>query len=726
MPRQLTIGNGDLLINFDAQYRLRDLYYPHVGQENHLVGHFSRLGVWIGNPDGSDGQFSWVDEPAWQRSLRYEPETLLTHVELANTTLGISIQATDGVDFHKTLFMRQFVIVQTADHPRQVRLFFHHDFHILETAVGDTAYYEPLRRALFHYKKNRWFMINGLREGAEHEGIDQWATGVKEVNGQEGTWRDAEDGVLSGNPIAQGSVDSTIGLHAMVPPGGTATIYYWMAVGKNFEEVRQLNHNIRARHIKTYIERTRSYWALWANARQRDYADLPDAVVSLYKTSLLIIRTQIDNGGAVIAANDYDITQFASDTYSYMWPRDGALVASAMDMAGYDTLSQRFFDFCHKVITPEGYLLHKYTPDGSLASSWHAWYRDGERELPIQEDETGLVLWALWRHYDRYRDTEWFSPLFRALVVRAADWMVAYRDEFGLPEPSWDLWEERRGVHAFTVAAVWAGLRAGANFCTAFGETALADKYRKTAENLKMAVDQYLYRLDTQGSSPRFVRMVMRAHHDPNAEAKTHDEQPLGRSGVTGKDVRATQEIRLQADFVVDWTLDSAIYALWYFGMYAPDDPRIVATMQQLRDRLWCKTAVGGMARYENDYYQQVSQDIQNVPGNPWFICTLWLAQYAIAGAKTLDDLKPAVDILQWTATHALESGVLAEQVNPYTHAPLSVSPLTWSHATVVMTVHEYLNKRTQLLAAQAAPPTAKPSAKAERNSQSPRGKNHS
>jgi GH15 family glucan-1,4-alpha-glucosidase len=31
-------------------------------------------------------------------------------------------------------------------------------------------------------------------------------------------------------------------------------------------------------------------------------------------------------------------------------------------------------------------------------------------------------------------------------------------------------------------------------------------------------------------------------------------------------------------------------------------------------------------------------------------------------------------------------------QVHPYTR-PLSVSPLTWSHATVVMTVREYLEK---------------------------------
>jgi hypothetical protein len=44
-------------------------------------------------------------------------------------------------------------------------------------------------------------------DGAEPSGlttgVDQWACGVKHVNGAEGTWRDAEDGVLGGNAIAQ-------------------------------------------------------------------------------------------------------------------------------------------------------------------------------------------------------------------------------------------------------------------------------------------------------------------------------------------------------------------------------------------------------------------------------------------------------------------------------------------------------------------------------------------
>ena len=115
--------------------------------------------------------------------------------------------------------------------------------------------------------------------------------------------------------------------------------------------------------------------------------------------------------------------------------------------------------------------------------------------------------------------------------------------------------------------------------------------------------------------------------------------------------------------------------------------------MRAVKERLWCKTPVGGLARYENDYYHAVSDDKQNVPGNPWFICTMWLALHTIARAKTAADLDEAVKILEWVDSRKLPSGVLAEQVNPYTNAPMSVSPLTWSHATVVDVVQSYLEK---------------------------------
>ena len=99
------------------------------------------------------------------------------------------------------------------------------------------------------------------------------------------------------------------------------------------------------------------------------------------------------------------------------------------------------------------------------------------------------------------------------------------------------------------------------------------------------------------------------------------------------------------------------------------------------------------MARYENDYYYQVTRDLSQAQGNPWFICTLWLAQYRIAHASTIDELHTALPLLAWAQSHALRSGVMAEQINPFTGDPLSVSPLTWSHAEYVLTVRWYLGK---------------------------------
>jgi hypothetical protein len=105
-----------------------------------------------------------------------------------------------------------------------------------------------------------------------------------------------------------------------------------------------------------------------------------------------------------------------------LWTRDGAFVANALDLAGYSDAARRFYRFCAKVMHPHGYFLQKYNADGTVASGWHPCWNAQEQEpmVPIQEDETALVIWALWQHYERYRDIEFrTSPLPRARRARA-------------------------------------------------------------------------------------------------------------------------------------------------------------------------------------------------------------------------------------------------------------------------------------------------------------------
>lgn len=661
MPRDLPLGNGSLLVTFDGRYCLRDLYFPRVGHDNNTMGHPCRVGVW------ANGWFQWLHDEGWERNARYEPDTLVTDVEMRHERMGISLRCRDAVHPELPVLVRSFEVTNHWDIGREVRLFFCQDLYISGNADGDTAYYEPVNDVLVHYKGRRYFLING--RGEDGSGIFQYATGTKGCFGCEGTWRDCEDGALGMNPIAQGSVDSAISLRQTVPAGATVRFHTWIAAARDFFEVKDLDRDIRERRPETLIEETRAHWRGWVGrAPAMDDADLPASLQDLYRRSLLIIRTQIDNGGAIIAANDGDSSEFNRDTYSYMWPRDGALVAHALDLAGYHDLTGEFFDFCAGLMPkptyyPEGYLLHKYNPDGSLGSSWHPWIRDGQPTLPIQEDGTGLVLWALGeRHkqagHKQAGDCVLTDALYERMIAPAARFLLSYRHApTGLPRESYDLWEERYGILTFTTSAVCAGLAAGARFARLRGDEALAQQCQAGCEQMRKALLAHLYRPELG----RFARMITLHAHDDGYD--------------------------------VDATIDASLYAPFAFGLLDPDAPEMAGTMRAIEERLWVRTEVGGVARYENDYYYQRSHDIARVAGNPWIICTLWVAQWRIAAAQTREDLARPREILEWVGAHRLASGVLAEQLDPHTGAPLSVSPLTWSHATYVEVLIEYAAK---------------------------------
>jgi len=655
VPRSIVIGNGNVLVGFDPNYTVRDLYFPRVGDANQTMGNPCHTGFFI------DGKFAWLDDPAWQRQLGYAPDSLVTNVTLKHPRLGITVKFEDFVDMARNWFVRNVEVVSPSGFDVG-RVFFHYDWFIEGSDIGNTVAYEPRHRGVLAYKANRYFLMGGIH-GSQF-GIDTWANG-KKGNGAAGTWVDAEDGVLGRNPIEQGSVDCTVGFEiGPAVAGEPRALTHWVCMGTRLSEVTTFGQDLLvAKGPETYRGRTITYWRVWSEKDHRHIdEELGPEVTHLYRRSILTARSHIDNHGAIIAATDFDITKFARDTYAYAWPRDGAIVANALDRSGHEDVTRLFFTFCQEALVEEGFFLHKYTPYGLPGSSWLPWVDShGLRTLPIQEDETGLVLWALWQHYKIHRNLDYILNLYSRLVVPAADWMVEYFDERnGLIKPSWDLWEERWGVHAFTVGSVWAGLDAARNFADLFGDKPALVRYRDAAERLREASDTHLY-------SPELGRFARRL---------------------------AVEE---DGTLTVDMVIDSAICGLWRFGMYSPDEARIADTMEAIREQLSNKSDAGGIARYKDDYYFRVENNTSRVPGNPWFICTLWMAQWHTAMAKTVADLKPARDIINWVVAHQLQGGLLSEQLDPNTGAPLSVSPLTWSHAELIATVDEYCRKADHL-----------------------------
>jgi GH15 family glucan-1,4-alpha-glucosidase len=662
LTRPLSVGNGNLLVNFDSDLVMRDFYYPFVGMMNHIEGRRNMMGFWV------DGRFSWLDEPGWVKDPGYLEDALVTLSTANHEGLGLSLVINDAVHYRSDVYLKHVAIRNDLLRARRVSIFFANDFNIDESDIGDTALFDPELRAVYHYKRTRCFIIDGRAGpgagdgGTGGSGIAQFSTGRKRFAGAEGTWRDAEDGRLEGHPISQGSVDSAISFDLELGPGEEDILYFWIAAGSSFDSARAAHgHVLRSGPERFFIE-TASFWRHWVARSQEWGGDrpggrldcLPPDLARFFRRSLLVVRSQTDNRGGILAANDTDILRHNRDHYSYVWARDGAMAAHALDLAGYHALTRRFFRFCREAISPAGFLWHKYHPDGSVGSSGHPWVRKDEYTLPLQEDETATVLWALGRHYALDHDLEFIDTVYDALVEPAAEFLCAYRDPAtGLPRPSYDLWEERQGVFTYTAASVYGGLVASATLGDLFGHKS-TQRWREAAEEVRTALLRHLY------------------------------DQTLGRF------IRGLQ-VGPAGGLLPDPTLDASLYGVALFGVLPAGDERVVRTMRQVRDQLWVQTEVGGVARYTDDPYFRKSDDVERVPGNPWVVCSLWLARWYIEIAETAEELAVALAILEWTRTHAVPGGHLPEQFHPYTGRPVSVAPLTWSHAEVVSAVLEYV-----------------------------------
>ncbi len=606
----LLSGNSRILLNIDDHGRWSQLYHPHPGMFQHL--HDARLGIF----DEAGEKFQWLGEEGAEpvRQGYLEDSNAARSVY---ETLDLEVDVDDVVHPNMDLVIRRVTLKDRSGTDRKFRVFHAQGLTIRESMYQDTAYWDDQRRTITHYKRHNYFQFWGRPD------FDSFTCGEHTLKGLTGSYVDAEDGELGGNPISHGAADSVVQWNVTVPADGSATVHLLVMFGASRKVVNDFYNDLNGRDPDHLIGESVAYWNHWIDAKQQPpAARLSDKAKRVYKRSVFVLRDCASDSGSIVASPDPRTLKSGGDNYNYCWWRDGGYISKAMDEVGLYQNAHRFLTFARKCQEEEGYFLHRHFPDGAVGSTWHS-------PPFLQIDQTAAVVTAVWHHYKKHQDLDELLG-FWPLVRDAADFMMGFVDDRGLPRPSFDLWEEKKAVNAYSVAATVSGLDAAVRVGERLGKRTAF--WQEARDRMRKAAFEHLWNEEKQ---------TLYKSIDP-----------------------------------VDDTIDASTLMAIKLELFPADDPRPAKILKAVEERLWVEET-GGLARYEDDTYWGKE--------NPWLICTLWLAEAHLL----LGNPERCRELVEWVARTAGETDLLPEQLDARTGEHTSVTPLVWSHSTFLDVVNE-------------------------------------
>lgn len=626
--RPAVLGNGHFYLGFDATSALREMFYPVIGLENHVAENDrSRLITVTGGETWETGHDNWEASGAYGPGMSF-------NWELKCRRYPISLYVTDVVDPYRPIWMRHVRRPSGGDTSDGVYLRL--ALSLKENTIGEAGFWDPSQRRLYHYKGQVW--VAGAVLGGEGLGrVAKVKDGGASVFGQEGGLSG-----MTGSEVDHGLIESVIGCR-LGDGSADGAVTFAFALGGTRAEADRLLDDAYRDGFSGILERSKTFWAM--------SDDL----------SAKVLWTHCDARGGILASCDTGIMGSFRDHYRYVWHRDAAMCASTMIRQGHAIVGRRFLDYCVRTITDEGFFWQRYRADGSRGSGWHQ-VGLPEGELPIQEDETALSLVTAKDYLKSTRDLEYLDSIFDPFVSKAARFIQGYVKDDGLiVKPSYDLWEERRGIFSYTQAACVAGLRSAARIAEALG------------------------------------RPVWRSFLDSSRTLMRGLAERLGsiESGFS-RGLTSTQN---GETMVLDWTPDASLYLIPLLleetepseedlSLTGVGDKRLtdsiramsVATWKRLNDRLLVNVGDGcsGVARYTGDWYAR-PEDAGSLPGNIWPVCSAWrLLSGRLLGLLSQEEYLRESALFEKAF---LPYGVMSEQVDCVRHCPISVAPLVWSHA---------------------------------------------
>jgi glucoamylase len=284
----------------------------------------------------------------------------------------------------------------------------------------------------------------------------------------------------------------------------------------------------------------------------------------------------------------------------------------------------------------------RVNPDGTLDIS--RWPRP-------QHDGLALRALALLRWTRELAETEGGGEL-AALIRFDLDFTARH-----WREPSFDIWEEERGQHYYTLRVAAAALLAGADWIGQVGEADLARHYRAEAQAIHRALDEFWL---------------------PDAG--------YYRSRVLSSGALSTKELDI-AVILAAIHSDCAAEA----ARHSAQDPRMHSTLERLESLFDAAYAInrgrGGergpaMGRYSGDVYYS---------GGAYFFSTLGAAEFCFRAARGAVDagawIRRGDAYLRTVRAYIPSSGAMSEQFDQHTGAQTSARELAWSYAAFISCV---------------------------------------
>lgn len=634
------MGNGTLLATFDRMGEIEQLFAPHIDATQCRVGIF-RSAVLFPNPDGGEPGMVPITEQEFDVRLRVMSGTQVLQAEYHHKRSPLRILRTLGLHPTEAIILDSWQVLDA-----KVGIVHQSVPWMGNATSAHCSLYHPTFNGLVHHRGRRWM-------GIMVRGDTQWARVGHLNDDQRRRMWDGEriQGPISAPdlrgfpfksvPIGWDNVVQGPATFGSVATGPADRMEFLIICAESEHHLGRLLKEIR------HVETERYFQMIEGMSARRIAPALPfleriknPRVRALCERSIDVLHALQDaRTGALMAGAEVDPHSRVSGGYGYSWPRDGAYLAHALGMVGFRDRVEHYFKFLVETQDPSGAWWQRYLATGHAGPSWGR----------IQIDEPATVIGAAYWHFRRTQDLFWLEKIWPTLE-RGLQFLEAFHGpDHPLGLPSHDLWEERMGIHAYSLAAVASAFMAGAFLA---GELNLKEQqghYLEWGQALSSILAEKF--LPTNGNLKR--AFIINAW----------DYQKAGGWW--------------------DETMDVSLLGLIQpFSILGKRDAAAQRILTGVRSQLWSKP-VGGVVRYPNDHYRG---------GNPWILTTLWLGIVELS----LQNKAEARECFQWVLSKATPQGMLAEQVHKETGKPYWVIPLAWSHAMFLWFVRDTLDRKLE------------------------------